>query len=93
MRSLDEPKKKSWPRKALNYAWNTLVSFDQFAESFTMKLDKDKDVVQTSFGACCSLILAFIVLAYCYQKADVWYSKTGNIIMMSTQQNAFPYDE
>ena len=45
MRSLDEPKKKSWPGKALNYAGNTLVSFDQFAESFTMKLDKDKDVV------------------------------------------------
>ena len=90
----ESKKKDSWARRALNASSNSLLSLDQFAEGFHMRLDTDgRETVNTTIGACCSFILLFIVMAYAYQKGDVWLSKKGNIIIMSTQQGAVPYDQ
>ena len=90
----ESKKKDSWARRALNASSNSLLGLDQFAEGFHMRLDTDgRETVNTTIGACCSFILLFIVMAYAYQKGDVWLSKKGNIIIMSTQQGAVPYDQ
>lgn len=57
-----------------------------------MKLDGEGKFVQTFIGSAFSLILLAIVLAYAYQKVDVWMNKKDIDIMSSLQTDHFDAD-
>ena len=40
-----------------------------------MKLDKDREILQTSLGSIFTVIVYLIVAAYTYQKVSIWYFK------------------
>ena len=40
-----------------------------------MKLDKDRESLQTTLGSIFTLIVYLIVGAYAYQKTTIWYFK------------------
>ena len=58
-----------------------------------MKLEHDKESVNSFLGSCLSVLLFFVVLIYGLQKTQVWLTKSQNIVMMSTFQNAIDSEE
>ena len=58
---------------------------DKFGEGFHMKLDKDKDTVNSIMGSCLSIFMTIAVTLYFMQKSEVWLSGKANLIFMSTQ--------
>lgn len=57
-----------------------------------MKLDGERDVVQTLLGSLCSLILAIVVIAYTNHKIDVWLNKMDIEIITAKQVGYFDED-
>ena len=66
-------------------AGKSLLSLDQFSETFTMNLDKKSQTLQTFTGAFCSLLMIIIVGLYAYQKSFIWLNKKDVDILSSTQ--------
>ena len=52
-----------------------------------MKLDEEKDTVNSIVGSCFSLVLFLIVVLYAYQKTEVWANNKANTITQSIFQN------
>ena len=76
----------------LQKAGDLFLSIDQFSENFTMKLDGENDQVRTFMGSLCSIVLLTVVLAYAYQKVDVYINKRDVDIMTSVQRAFFDED-
>ena len=54
-----------------------------------MKIDDGEDQINSFFGGIFSLILVFIVIMYCLQKADVLFSKKDVDILSTINDGAF----
>lgn len=54
-----------------------------------MKLDRDRDVLQTFMGSTCTILIAIITILYAYQKTDVWLGKKDVDIMSSVIESHF----
>ena len=61
-----------------------LQSLDAFGENFNMKLDKENEVLNSSFGSVLTIIAYLAVLMYTYLKFDVWIQKKDIDIMATT---------
>ena len=57
-----------------------------------MKLDKDKNFVQTWIGTLLTMVVFVIITAYGIQKMDVWLTKKAIDIASSVQQNFYSDD-
>lgn len=57
-----------------------------------MNLDKGKKAVDSSSGACCSLVLIFVILLYTYQKAGVLFNRKDFNVMQTVRDQAFTSD-
>ena len=57
-----------------------------------MKLEADKSQLQTLMGTLCSLFMFVVVIAYAYQKTDVWLKKKDISIQYSTQDAYYNYE-
>ena len=58
-----------------------------------MKLDKNKNSVQTCMGSFLTLLIYIIVGAYAYQKIDVWVNKKDVEIMSSILMSEFSEED
>ena len=75
--------------KVLQKAGDLILSIDQFSETFSMKLDGESNEVRTFMGSLCSIVLLLVVLAYAYQKVDVYINKRDVDIMTSVQRKFY----
>ena len=58
-----------------------------------MKLDKNKNSVQTCMGSLLTMLVYLVVGAYAYQKIDVWINKKDVEIMSSILMSRFSEEE
>lgn len=66
---------------------------DQFPESFAMRIQKE-DTSQTSyFGACCSIVLAIMLVGFMYAKVQTLLKLKDVDIFSATQDFYFPDSE
>ena len=75
-----------------SYTKTKAESLDQFGEGFQMKVDRNRDVIQTCMGSICSFLIGLVVIAYTYQKFDVWSGRKAVDIMASINENAYGDD-
>ena len=58
-----------------------------------MKLDKNKNSLQTCMGSLLTMLVYIVVGAYAYQKIDVWVNKKDVEIMSSILMSEFDEEE
>ena len=59
---------------------------DQFGEKFSMKIDQEYSILNSSMGSLCTLLLLVVVGAYTYQKMNVWVNRMDTNIAMTINE-------
>ena len=61
----------------------------KFGQPFSLKLDKDKDVLNSKMGAICSILLTLLLIAYMVYKATVLEGRKNVDIIQTITENYF----
>ena len=69
-----------------------LQGLDHFGQTYSMKIDQEKSILQTSMGSLCSIILLCIVTSYSVQKFNVWVERKDVDILWSTNDSFYDYN-
>ena len=73
-----------------SFFYRKLLSIDQFAQPFNLRLKRDGDQTQASFtGAICSILMFCIVATYSVMKINHLFDKKAVDIMQAVQESHF----
>ena len=78
--------------KTVVKAESAFQGLDHFGQTYSMKIDQEKSILQTSMGSLCSIILLCIVTSYSVQKFNVWVERKDVDILWSTNDSFYDYN-
>ena len=69
-----------------------MLDYDQYSESFQLKLDGGKDRLPSRMGTLCSIIQLFVTMAYAYLKMGVLINKRDVDILSAIAEDDIGVD-